>query len=61
MRLRRVGGVWKGGNDSRVSTVRTERAEVIIVDRRGELRTGRRRWGEIIGRIESEIDWLTES
>jgi len=30
----------KGGNDSRVSTVRTERTEVIIVDRRGELRTG---------------------
>ena len=53
---------WREGmTDSRVSTVRTERAEVIIVDRRGESRTGRRRWGEIIGRIESEIDWLTES
>jgi hypothetical protein len=38
---------------------RTERAEVIIVDRgRGE-RKGRRRWmGEIIGRTESEIDRL---
>jgi hypothetical protein len=38
---------------------RTERAEVIIVDRGRRKKDDRRRWmGEIIGRTESEIDTL---